>query len=57
MFEPLTEICNKRYSDPRQRQLFKNIIYVGVLAEIDVGLGPGVREDAGGSWAKAAEAL
>jgi 2-oxoglutarate ferredoxin oxidoreductase subunit alpha len=31
---PLTEICNKRYSDPRQRQLFKNIIYVGVLAEL-----------------------
>jgi 2-oxoglutarate ferredoxin oxidoreductase subunit alpha len=31
---PLTAICNKRYSDPRQRQLFKNIIYVGVLAEL-----------------------
>jgi 2-oxoglutarate ferredoxin oxidoreductase subunit alpha len=31
---PLTEICNKAYSDPRQRQLFKNIIYVGVLAEL-----------------------
>ena len=26
---PLTAICNARYSDPRQRQLFKNIIYVG----------------------------
>ena len=25
---PLTAICNKEYSDPRQRQLFKNIIYV-----------------------------
>src|SRR5512145_2802802 len=25
---PLTEICNQAYSDPRQRQLFKNIIYV-----------------------------
>ena len=35
---PLTEICNATYSDPRQRQLFKNIIYVGalsVLLEID----------------------
>jgi len=29
---PLTEICNKQYSDPRQRQLFKNIMYVGALA-------------------------
>src|SRR5690606_6099934 len=36
---PLTEICNNEYSDPRQRQLFKNIIYVGALAallDIDV---------------------
>ncbi len=31
---PLTAICNARYKDPRQRQLFKNIIYVGVLAEL-----------------------
>jgi len=31
---PLTAICNARYSDPRQRQLFKNIIYVGALAEL-----------------------
>src|SRR5687767_1164100 len=29
---PLTEICNATYSDPRERQLFKNIIYVGALA-------------------------
>src|SRR5262245_18445260 len=29
---PLTEICNATYSDPRQRQLFKNIIYVGALS-------------------------
>jgi len=28
---PLTEICNRTYQDPRQRQLFKNIIYVGAL--------------------------
>src|SRR5262245_15454788 len=26
---PLTEICNREYTDPRQRQLFKNIMYVG----------------------------
>ncbi|MBO0755052.1 MAG: 2-oxoacid:acceptor oxidoreductase subunit alpha [Bradyrhizobiaceae bacterium] len=38
---PLTEISNQEYSDPRQRQLFKNIIYVGVLAallDIDVAV-------------------
>ena len=28
---PLTAITNATYSDPRQRQLFKNIIYVGAL--------------------------
>jgi len=31
---PLTEICNRAYNDPRQRQLFKNIIYVGALSAI-----------------------
>ncbi len=29
---PLTEIANATYSDARQRQLFKNIIYVGALS-------------------------
>ena len=29
---PLTEITNAAYADPRQRQLFKNIIYVGALS-------------------------
>jgi 2-oxoglutarate ferredoxin oxidoreductase subunit alpha len=29
---PLTEISNTNYSDPRQRQLFKNIIYIGALS-------------------------
>jgi 2-oxoglutarate ferredoxin oxidoreductase subunit alpha len=29
---PLTEICNATYSDARQRQLFKNILYVGALS-------------------------
>ena len=29
---PLTAITNATYSDPRQRQLFKNIIYVGALS-------------------------
>jgi len=31
---PLTEICNRTYSDPRERQLFKNIIYVGALSAL-----------------------
>ena len=31
---PLTEICNRTYTDPRQRQLFKNIIYVGALTAL-----------------------
>jgi 2-oxoglutarate ferredoxin oxidoreductase subunit alpha len=38
---PLTAICNAAYTDPRQRQLFKNIIYVGALSallDIDVAV-------------------
>ncbi len=38
---PLTAICNREYIDPRQRQLFKNIIYVGALAallDMDIGV-------------------
>ncbi|HXZ68855.1 MAG TPA: 2-oxoacid:acceptor oxidoreductase subunit alpha, partial [Alphaproteobacteria bacterium] len=31
---PLTEMCNAAYKDPRQRQLFKNIMYVGALASL-----------------------
>ena len=31
---PLTEICNRHYSDSRQRQLFKNIMYVGALTAL-----------------------
>ena len=31
---PLTQICNTTYSDPRQRQLFKNIVYVGALSAL-----------------------
>ncbi|MBT7720364.1 MAG: 2-oxoacid:acceptor oxidoreductase subunit alpha [Halieaceae bacterium] len=31
---PLTRICNEEYKDPRQRQLFKNVIYVGALAAL-----------------------
>ena len=31
---PLTEICNREYTDSRQRQLFKNIVYVGALSAL-----------------------
>jgi len=31
---PLMDICNTTYTDARQRQLFKNIIYVGALAAL-----------------------
>lgn len=31
---PFTEITNKEYSDPRQRLLFKNIIYIGAMSTL-----------------------
>lgn len=31
---PLTEMCNREYKDARQRQLFKNIIYIGALSAL-----------------------
>lgn len=31
---PLMEMCNAEYTDARQRQLFKNIIYVGALSAL-----------------------
>jgi 2-oxoglutarate ferredoxin oxidoreductase subunit alpha len=31
---PLTDKCREMYEDPRQRQLFRNIMYVGVLAAL-----------------------
>ena len=40
---PLTAICNATYTDPRQRQLFKNIIYVGAIAHL-IGIGQEVLE-------------
>jgi 2-oxoglutarate ferredoxin oxidoreductase subunit alpha len=45
---PLTRICNEQYDDPRQRQLFKNVIYVGALAallDIDFKVLTGLVED------------
>ena len=40
---PLTAICNDTYSDPRQRQLFKNIMYLGALSVL-LGVEPAVIE-------------
>jgi len=40
---PLTAICNRAYTDPRQRQLFKNIIYVGAISSL-FGIDPDVLE-------------
>lgn len=40
---PLTEITNNAYTDARQRQLFKNIIYVGALSVL-VDIDPAVIE-------------
>jgi 2-oxoglutarate ferredoxin oxidoreductase subunit alpha len=36
---PLTAICNQGYTDARERQLFKNIVYVGALAAM-LGIEP-----------------
>jgi 2-oxoglutarate ferredoxin oxidoreductase subunit alpha len=40
---PLTAMCSEAYSDARQRQLFKNIVYVGVLSAL-LDLDPAVVE-------------
>jgi len=31
---PLMDLCNEAFSDPRQRQLFKNVVYVGALSAL-----------------------
>jgi 2-oxoglutarate ferredoxin oxidoreductase subunit alpha len=53
---PLTEICNATYKEPRQRQLFKNIIYVGALAQL-LGIDPAVLEKLIGEQYKGKDAL
>jgi 2-oxoglutarate ferredoxin oxidoreductase subunit alpha len=40
---PLTAMCNDRYDLPRERQLFKNIVYVGALAAL-LSIDPAVIE-------------
>jgi len=53
---PLTEICNRQYSDPRQRQLFKNIVYVGALSAL-LEIEPEVIAELIGEQYKGKEAL
>jgi 2-oxoglutarate ferredoxin oxidoreductase subunit alpha len=53
---PLTAICNDTYTDPRQRQLFKNIIYVGALSAL-LDIDPGVIAELIGEQYKGKEAL
>jgi 2-oxoglutarate ferredoxin oxidoreductase subunit alpha len=53
---PLTEICNAIYNDPRERQLFKNIIYVGALAGM-MGIEPEVIAELIGEQYKGKEKL
>ncbi|MBL6750049.1 MAG: 2-oxoacid:acceptor oxidoreductase subunit alpha [Nevskia sp.] len=53
---PLTQICNQAYKDARQRQLFKNIIYVGALAWL-LGIDLGVIEQLLGEQFKGKDKL
>jgi 2-oxoglutarate ferredoxin oxidoreductase subunit alpha len=53
---PLTAICNAEYSDMRQRQLFKNIIYLGALSSL-LGIDAAEVEGLFGEQFKGKEAL
>ncbi len=53
---PLTEISNATYTDARERQLFKNIIYVGALAGL-MNIEPGVIAELIGEQYKGKEKL
>jgi 2-oxoglutarate ferredoxin oxidoreductase subunit alpha len=53
---PLTEITNAAYENPRERQLFKNIIYVGALAGM-LGIEPEVIAELIGEQYKGKEKL
>jgi 2-oxoglutarate ferredoxin oxidoreductase subunit alpha len=53
---PLTAICNSQYKDPRQRQLFKNIIYIGALSAL-LEIEPAVVETLIGEQFKGKEKL
>ena len=53
---PLTEICRVQYTQARQRQLFKNVIYVGALAAL-LDIEFGVLKDLVGEQFKGKEKL
>ncbi len=53
---PLTAICNAEYTDARQRQLFKNIIYLGALSAL-LDLDPAEIDKLFGEQYKGKEAL
>src|SRR5690606_23723432 len=53
---PLTEMCNAAYGDPRERQLLKNVTYVGVLAAL-IGIDPAVIAQLVGEQYKGKEKL
>jgi 2-oxoglutarate ferredoxin oxidoreductase subunit alpha len=53
---PLTAICNAAYADARQRQLFKNIIYLGALSAL-LDIDPAEIERLFGEQYKGKEAL
>ena len=53
---PLTAITNSTYTDPRQRQLFKNIIYLGALTAL-LDMDPKVVEQLIGEQYKGKEKL
>src|SRR5207237_213214 len=53
---PLTAITNSTYTDPRQRQLFKNIIYLGALCAL-LEMDPKVIEQLIGEQYKGKEKL
>ncbi|MGH8688441.1 MAG: 2-oxoacid:acceptor oxidoreductase subunit alpha [Burkholderiales bacterium] len=53
---PLTQISNETYTDSRERQLFKNIMYVGALASL-LEIEPGVVAELIGEQYKGKEKL
>jgi len=53
---PLTEICNQSFTDARERQLFKNIVYIGALAAL-MDIDPGVIAELIGEQYKGKEKL
>jgi 2-oxoglutarate ferredoxin oxidoreductase subunit alpha len=53
---PLTEICNRTYTQMRERQLFKNVIYLGVLSAL-LDMDPAATEELIGQQFKGRDKL